>query len=211
MIKFILALIVSYLLGSIPTAFLAGKLTKGIDIRKFGSGNVGATNAFRVLGKPIGIFVLFFDILKGFFVSAIVASYVPVTFISGEIARIILGAVVIAGHNWTLFLNFRGGKGVATSLGVLFGLATAIAQLWPVLGVCIFVWCIVFIATGYVSLASILCSLSFPISVFIFTKSRVLLVFSALIAAVAIFRHKHNISRLLEKKEHRVNFPWAAR
>jgi glycerol-3-phosphate acyltransferase PlsY len=206
-------LISSYLLGSIPTAYLVARFCKGIDIRTVGSGNVGATNAFRVLGKPLGVFVLLFDILKGFFVTAILTLFVDAAAISVsmDLARISAGILAIAGHNWPIFLKFKGGKGVATSLGVLSGLAVVTPGLRLVLGLCVLVWLIVFLGFGYVSLASIICALAFPASMFFFNNSVVLRIFSVVVAFIAIFRHKSNIRRLLEKKEHRVKFPWLSR
>jgi len=203
--------IISYLIGSIPTAFLLGKFLKGIDIRDFGSGNVGATNAFRVLGKPIGTAVLIFDVFKGFFVVAVLAKGWPWTGLPIEVKAIALGLIAIIGHNWPIFLRFKGGKGIAISLGVILGLAFTIPGLGAVLLFCILLWSLVFFVFGYVSLASISCALLLPVLTFAFVRSAPALIFSLLIAFFAIFRHKPNISRLLEKKEPKVKLPWSRR
>lgn len=112
MLWIIITICASYLLGSIPTAYIFGRLLKGIDIRDFGSGNVGATNALRVLGKPVGITVLIIDILKGVLAVALLGNLLSakVSFLPPEILRVMSGLCAIAGHNWTIFLNFKGGK-----------------------------------------------------------------------------------------------------
>jgi glycerol-3-phosphate acyltransferase PlsY len=208
MITTILLIIISYLLGSIPTAFLLGKALKGVDIRKFGSGNVGATNAFRVLGKGIGIAVLFFDTLKGFIACVILPSGSNRGLITGHAWMILLGLIAIIGHNWPIFLKFRGGKGIATTLGVLLGLAFTISALRPVLFICVGVWLVVFSISGFVSLASVSAAVLFPVSVFFIVKSKPVLIFSIIVAFFAIYRHNPNISRLLRKEENRVRLPW---
>jgi Predicted membrane protein len=141
-IKIVLSLIAAYLIGSIPTAFIFAKFLKGLDIRKAGSGNVGATNAFRVLGKLPGILVLVIDIIKGLICTTLIADFLPVAWIN--IWRIVLGVVVVVGHNWTIFLNFKGGKGMATSLGVLIGLAIKISGIRIVLALSVGVWLFLF-------------------------------------------------------------------
>ena len=134
---------ISYLLGSIPIAYILGRITKGIDIRKLGSGNVGATNAFRILGPTSGIIVLILDILKGIISVTLVAGYFLSYWNASEIIlRILFGLVCICGHNWTLFLRFKGGKGVATTIGVLAGLGIGVVELRLILVLVILV-CIV--------------------------------------------------------------------
>ncbi|MFC1623755.1 glycerol-3-phosphate acyltransferase, partial [Candidatus Omnitrophota bacterium] len=114
-----LGILTSYIIGSIPTAYLFGRLFKGIDIRHFGSGNIGATNTFRVIGRVPGLIVLVIDILKGFICATYIANFFmyasPVA--RPELYKVFTGMAAIAGHNWTLFLKFKGGKGVATSAG----------------------------------------------------------------------------------------------
>jgi len=119
-----LGFIAAYIIGSVPTAYIFGRVLKGIDIREYGSGNVGATNVFRVIGKGPGIIALIIDIMKGFISATYLASgfmyLAPVT--RPELYRILVGLSVIAGHNWTILLRFKGGKGVAASAGVVIGL-----------------------------------------------------------------------------------------
>ncbi len=205
----LLIIISSYLLGSIPTAYLLGKALKGIDIRKLGSGNTGATNAFRVLGKPIGISVLFFDILKGFIAVTVLASTLTQPLIiSKEATVIILGLIAISGHIWPIFLRFKGGKGVATSLGVLLGLVLSIGDLRLVLLISLSSWIVLFLTTGFVSLASISSAIVFFLATFYLVDSIEIIIFSFVVAFFAIIRHKSNIYRLLGKKESRVKLPW---
>ncbi|MBU2222377.1 MAG: glycerol-3-phosphate acyltransferase, partial [Candidatus Omnitrophica bacterium] len=130
MLWIIPALLVSYLIGSIPTAYIFAKVLKGIDIRKTGSGNVGATNAARILGKKTAIVILSLDILKGLLPVIFLGDLIsPQVGLNQEVLRIMLGFSSIAGHNWTIFLGFRGGKGIATTLGVLLGLTVRLAGL----------------------------------------------------------------------------------
>ncbi|MBP7216705.1 MAG: glycerol-3-phosphate acyltransferase, partial [Candidatus Omnitrophica bacterium] len=135
MLWILLGIIISYCIGSFPTAFVFGRLIKGIDIRQFGSGNVGATNALRVLGKKVGITVLCIDIAKGFICVFVIGYFfqglIPETL--AIVSRLLFGVSCIIGHNWTIFLQFKGGKGVASTLGVLIGLAATIPGLYIVL------------------------------------------------------------------------------
>ena len=141
----ITGLIISYLVGSIPTAYLFARIFKGIDIRKHGSGNVGATNAIRVLGKTIGICVLIIDVLKGF----VVVLFLADRFSGYEWFKIAVGFASVCGHNWPVFLRFKGGKGVATSLGVLLGLALSLPVIRPALGLSFLIWLLVYILSKY--------------------------------------------------------------
>lgn len=199
------ALIFSYLLGSIPTAYLVGKFTKGIDIRQHGSGNVGATNAFRILGKGPGIFVLVFDIIKGFLAVVVIGNVLGL----GDkiIYRLLLGLAVISGHNWTLFLNFKGGKGIATTLGVLIGLTVKFPSLFPVVIGSTIVWFIAFSISRYVSLSSIIAAISLPIFMFLTRQQLEMIVMGIVFSAFVIVRHRPNISRLLAGTETRMKFP----
>jgi glycerol-3-phosphate acyltransferase PlsY len=203
----IFAIAISYLIGSIPTAYIFGRVLKGIDIRNFGSGNVGATNAFRLLGKAPGITVLILDIIKGFvavlFLGNFISLKVPTDY--NSLFRIILGISCILGHNWTIFLGFKGGKGVATTLGVLLGLSIKIPGLKLIIGLLILTWLSVFIISRTVSLASVLASISLPIYMAIFRQSPTLIVLSILLCVFSILRHKSNIKRILEGKEPRLN------
>jgi len=202
----IIGIIVSYLIGSIPTAYIFGWVLKGIDIRKFGSGNVGATNAMRVLGKPAGITVLVLDILKGFLAVVFLGDFITSKVISipYETLRIVLGLGCICGHNWTIFLGFKGGKGVATTFGVLLGLAVKIGGLKVILGLAILTWLVVFIITRIVSLASILTGISLPIYTVLFKQSTALVFLSIILAVFIILRHRANLKRIFQGKEKRL-------
>ena len=208
MLWIITGLISSYLIGSIPNAYIFGRLLKGIDIRNSGSGNVGATNALRVLGKGPGITVLFLDILKGFLVVFFLGGFLSpkIAFLSSETLLLFLGLSCICGHNWTLFLNFKGGKGIATTLGVLLGLAFKIAGLKLILALLLITWFAVFISTRIVSLASIAAGIALPIYLFLFKQSGILLVASTILSLFIILRHKSNLQRLVKGQEPRLNF-----
>jgi len=173
------------------------RLLKGIDIRTVGSGNVGATNALRVLGKSWGIFILFLDILKGF---------LPVYFLGGssELNNILIGLACICGHNWTIFLKFKGGKGIATTLGVLIGLSFKVPGLNIILGILLVVWVACFAASRIISFASIISAAMLPVLVIFFKQSKLLIGVSILLSLFAIWRHKANLKRLFQGKESRL-------
>lgn len=184
--------VVSYLLGSIPTGFLWAK-ARGIDIRTIGSGNIGATNVMRALGKGPGITVLLIDAAKGF-VPVFVA---PVFFprLDRDALQILCCICVIAGHNWTCWLRFKGGKGVATSAGALL----AFLPLPLLCGLA--VWGVVFAIWRYVSLASICSAATVPLATWFITKNTALTAFTTMLSAVVIWKHKPNIQRLLAGTE----------
>jgi len=197
-------LVGSYLLGSIPFGYLAGRLV-GIDIRQAGSGNVGATNVVRVLGKRYGYPVLALDVLKGFGAVKIAMLVAPgrlPEWNSPEIVGILAAMSSILGHLYPPWLKFNGGKGVATSAGALLAL-TPVATL---IGVAI--WVIVFWLTRYVSLASITAAVVLPIVILVVSsqdqnKRKPLVYSSACVAAVVIWRHRSNLSRLMRGTEPR--------
>ncbi len=207
MLWIILGIIISYLVGSIPTAYIFGRLIKGVDIRKFGSGNVGATNALRLLGTGWGITVLILDIVKGIlpviFLPAILNSKVGIT---PDIFCILIGISCICGHNWTVFLKFKGGKGVATTLGVLIGLSAEISGLKIILGLVVLIWLTTFISSRIISLSSIIAAASFPLLALLFKQSYPVIFSGLLLSVFIIIRHKPNIIRLLEGKESRLSF-----
>jgi len=206
MLWIIAGIITSYLIGSIPTAFIFGKLLKRIDIRKFGSGNIGATNALRVLGKKVGISVLALDILKGIIpIFLVQIAGLPIN-ISWDLFRILIGISCICGHNWTIFLNFKGGKGIATTLGVLIGLAWKTPGLGGILLLLVLIWILIFLLSRIVSLASIISALFFPLLVVVFKQSPAIIFASIILALFVLIRHKSNISRLLHGQETRLNF-----
>lgn len=200
---YILAAIAAYLLGSIPTGFLVAK-ARGLDIRTVGSGNIGATNVFRFLGKPAGIFVLFADALKGWLAVVVVRRLVTIFFhlpadqMTQEWLAICAGVCAILGHNFTCWLHFKGGKGIATSAGVL----TALVPLSLI--IILAVWIVVFAATRYVSLASICASFTLPFAAWFTHESVTMIAITAALAFLAIYKHKANIKRLLNGTESRL-------
>jgi acyl phosphate:glycerol-3-phosphate acyltransferase len=195
----------AYLLGSIPTGYLAGR-AKGIDIRQAGSGNIGATNAFRILGKTAGTIVLLVDALKGWLAVAVVPRLIFLLFFSTAVSEHgltvdylkIIGIVVILGHNYPCWLKFKGGKGIATSGGVL------VALVWPAFLISLAVWILVCLITRYVSLASIMGALALPIATWLTNYPIHLIAITALMSALAIYKHKANIGRLMNGTENKV-------
>ena len=200
--KVLLAIAISYLIGSIPTAYIFGKWYKGIDIRQHGSGNVGATNVFRVLGKWPGIIVLTLDILKGIVAVVVIGDLFGLTQVW---PIILLGVAGVAGHNWTVFLNFKGGKGIATSLGVLIGLTIKIAAIRPVLFMTVVIWAVCFIVSGFVSLASIVAATILPILMVATNQSFEIVALGVVFCIFVVLRHRPNIKRLLSGEESRFN------
>jgi len=206
MVTLAVLLIGSYLLGSIPFGYLAGRL-KGTDIRQAGSGNVGATNVVRVLGKGYGYPVFALDVLKGFGavkISMLIAPGQPPEWNSPEIFGIFAALSSVLGHLYPPWLKFKGGKGVATSAGALFAL-TPVATL---IGVAI--WLTVFWLTRYVSLASITAAVVLPIVILVVRSQNqnncgALVYSSVLVAAVVVWRHRSNLSRLIRGTEPRFN------
>lgn len=205
MMNLILGMLCSYLVGSIPTAYIFGKLYKNLDIRQHGSGNVGATNVFRVLGKVPGVMVLLIDITKGLLAITVVANFFN---LAGIVDFTILAVCVVGGHNWTVFLKFKGGKGIATTLGVLIGLTIQIPTLCPVLLGTLGVWLLCFLTTGFVSLASIMAAIALPCIMVITHKSIELIILGVIFCIFVVVRHRPNIKRLLAGQESHVRLPF---
>ena len=204
---FVMALgvsLIGYLFGSLPTGHLVGRFL-GVDISKHGSGNIGATNVLRVLGRRWGYLVFFIDTLKGFLAVRAAFFLVQIAKIGVEhieLVGILAAVTCILGHTFPIWLRFKGGKGVATSAGALLGLMpAAIVAIF-------FVWLIIFQLTRYVSLASIGAAVALPAVVGIlilrkFVTDTALLYFSVLIAGVVIWRHRSNLKRLVNGTERR--------
>lgn len=192
--KIVLIIISCYLLGSIPFGYIVGKLFKKVDIREFGSGNIGATNALRILGPLLASFVVIGDIGKGIF-SIYLVQYFN---IDNLLILTIAGLAVICGHDWSLFLGFKGGKGIATTFGVVFALNPTISIL------ALIIWGVVVITTRYVSLSSIFAVISIFIFTILFKQPYEYIIFSAIIMILGIFKHKENIERLKSKKERKI-------
>ena len=198
--------IIAYLLGSIPSAVWIGKAWHDIDVREHGSKNSGATNTFRVLGKKAGITVLLMDVVKGLlavFLPLILAQFFP-AILDGiddlSALKVICALAVILGHIFPVFAQFDGGKGVATSLGVIIAIHP------PTALVCFLLFLVVFLISNFVSLGAITASVGFPlVLIFVFkTHSLWLIVFSILLGVAVIFAHKKNIKRLLKGEENKM-------
>lgn len=191
---FALTAIVSYLLGSIPTGYLVAR-ARGIDIRAVGSGNIGATNVFRILGKTAGTTVLLIDALKGFVACRFIA-FGPDA--PSETHQMVAGLFAILGHNYTFWLKFKGGKGIATSAGVLLALAPA------GFAIALASFLIVLALSRYVSLSSIVASVVLPVGVWLAGGSTRMIVLTVFIGAMAIYKHRANIRRLIAGAELRI-------
>ncbi|MEG0583845.1 MAG: glycerol-3-phosphate 1-O-acyltransferase PlsY, partial [Cetobacterium sp.] len=199
MLKLLVFVCITYLFGSLPSGVWIGKRFKKIDIREHGSKNSGATNAYRVLGPKYGIMVLIADVLKGY-IPLVIANYFGITGSS----LVFLGLVAIFGHTFSFFLNFNGGKGVATSLGVFLYLIP------NVIGILVVVFILVVYFTKYISLASIICAGLLPIlTIFLPMKdsgNRIpLIILTTIVGVFVIYKHKTNISRLIKGTENKFN------
>jgi glycerol-3-phosphate acyltransferase PlsY len=200
--KELVLILISYLIGSIPTALLVSKRFFGIDIRDYGSGNMGATNTFRVLGSRYGTMVMVIDILKG--MAAVMLYNALPFYLNHELERtnlmLGLGLACVAGHIFPVFAGFRGGKGVATLLGMVLAIQPVIAVS------CIGIFVLVLFLTRYVSLSSILAALALPICVlWIWNEHEVLYrVFALIVALLVIVTHQKNIGRILRGVESRI-------
>ena len=206
MLTFAIVVIASYLLGSIPFGYLAGRMA-GIDIRNCGSGNVGATNVIRTLGKGYGYPVFALDFLKGLGavkMSILIATRMQSEWNPPEMFGIVAAISSVLGHSFPVWLGFKGGKGVATSGGALFGLAPVAALVGVV------IWIVTFWLTRYVSVASIAAAAALPFVILITTwlgqtTGKLLFYSSLCLAAVVIWRHRSNLSRLIHGTEPRFN------
>jgi len=212
---YILVPLVAYLLGSIPFGFLAAR-ARGIDIRTVGSGNIGATNAMRVLGKPMGIAVLVLDACKGWF-ACLAGAWIGAALLSAgqgglahaqdsataagpslERLTVIAGVFAVLGHNYTCWLKFKGGKGIATTAGVYLALAP-----WPLL-IALVVFVLAVLLTRYISVGSMAAAVALPVAVWVMIPHQPLLgVVTTALGALAIYKHKSNLQRLLAGTENR--------
>ena len=193
----------SYLLGSVPTGYLIAKHAMGIDIREYGSGNPGAANVYRTVGKWAGITTFLIDGLKGFIPVCLARHYCPESYW----VAIACGVIAILGHMWTIYLKFRGGKGVATLVGAVTGIYPPVALL------CFGVWLVVLMISHYVSLSSIIAGCCFPIFTLISPKvneSIAFVVFSFATAILLVYTHRKNIQRLWAGTESKI-YIWKPR
>jgi glycerol-3-phosphate acyltransferase PlsY len=194
----LIPILTSFFLGSIPFGFLCVYAVKKIDIRNFGSSNIGATNVTRVLGRQWGIVVFILDFLKGFLAPLLVKIFVKD---ASNFLFIIASIVAVCGHNWTPFLKFKGGKGVSTSLGAIGGLCVIFPDLTVNFVIALVVWVVIFFIFRIVSIASIISTFSFLIFSFIFSLPLEFKIFSLLLFVFILIRHKKNIESILQKKE----------
>ena len=207
LLRYLLTALLAYLLGSIPTGYLVAR-AKGIDIRSVGSGNIGATNVMRILGKPAGILVLIADGLKGWAACGWLPDYALPYFQmrpgpEGEFRQalaIVCGVAAVLGHNYPCWLKFKGGKGIATSAGVLAALVP-----WALV-IILSLWIIFCLLTRYVSIGSLVASFVLPFASWFTTHSTVLTVVTGAMGALAIYKHRPNIQRLINGTESQFSF-----
>lgn len=190
----LLALLLSYLLGSIPNGLWLCRALWHVDLRQHGSHNIGATNAWRTLGKGPGFLVFFLDMLKG-----LLAVWLGEMLVGTPLVMILCGVLAIVGHSLSLFLRFHGGKGVATGLGVILMLMPKVTV------IVFFVWLLLVLATRYVSLGSIVAAALVPVLALVFGYPALYVAFGVLAAALIIVRHRSNITRLLNGTENRIS------
>jgi glycerol-3-phosphate acyltransferase PlsY len=192
--------VLGYLVGSLSPSVFLGKLFKGVDLRKQGSGNAGTTNAFRVLGVKMGTAVLVADLLKG------VIPVVIADLVLGEpTVTVLVALATVAGHNYSIFLRGKGGKGVATGAGA------AIAMMPLVGAVLVGLFLLLLLTTRIVSIASIACTVMLPVMAVVFDEPLAYIIVSCLMSAVVLWAHRGNLRRLWRREEPRVTFPWNKR
>lgn len=193
--KYLLAAIIGYLIGNFAPSYFLGKITRNIDIRDHGSGNAGATNTFRVLGVRAGVIVFICDVLKG-----VLATLIGLWITKSQFGGALSGGMAVIGHNWPVFLSFKGGKGIASSFGLII-------TLFPGIGLILFaVAAILTLSTKYVSLGSISGAVLFPILLILFKQPFPMIIIGAALALIAVYRHKDNIKRLLNGRENKISF-----
>ncbi len=214
MLNLAIILILSYLVGSIPTSIIVSRLVKGIDIRDYGSGNAGGTNTIRVLGWKYGLFVILFDAFKGAFAVVVIARLfggnLPFSnqtpFDNFTLVQILAGLAAVLGHVWTIFAGFKGGKGIATALGFLVTIVTVDML------IAVAVFFIIVLATKYVSLGSIAAAIALPLTMIIrenvfgvnIEGYHTILPFVILTSALVIYTHRKNIVRLIKGNENKI-------
>jgi len=199
----VIPIIAAYLLGAVPFGFLIG-LSRGVDIRAVGSRNIGATNVLRTVGKPWGALALLCDVLKGFIPAALFPPMAEsfLGFDGGRGFALACACAAVAGHNWPVYLKFKGGKGIATTAGALLGVAPA------ALGIGLASWTVVFLLFRYVSLGSVVAAIVIPTAAcFLYARDGLLIpAVLSLLGMLAIWRHRANIQRLLKGTENRIEF-----
>ncbi len=196
--------VLGYVVGSVSPSVFLGKLVKGVDVRQHGSGNAGTTNAFRVLGMRLGIAVLLADLLKGV-IPVLVARLVLTGQDSAALVTVFVALACIAGHNYSIFLRGRGGKGVATGAGA------ALAMMPIPMAFVIAFWIILLLTTRIVSVASIASTIVFPVTAVVLDQPLPYIIVCCLMSLVVLWAHRSNFKRLWRRKESRVVFPWNRR
>ena len=194
--RIVIAILLSYLIGSIPSGFLLTKYVMKTDVREYGSGNIGATNVARVMGLKSGVLVAVFDILKGF-IGVMLGQM-----IIGDAASVyilLVAVAAIAGHDWSIFMNFTGGKGVATTFGVILRLYPLAFLVYAL------IWLVLVLTTRYVSLGSIIGSMSLPFVIYFSGFSGANIFFGVLLSLFVLYTHRANIQRLLKGEENRMD------
>jgi len=192
LLKTIVFILISYLIGSISFAYYICHKFYSIDIRKYGSGNPGSTNVLRVLGAKPALIVFLADMLKGLIMVSIGR------LVGGENLALLAAVAVVVGHDWSIFLNFKGGKGIATSLGVIIGVFPKIAPILFIIGIS------VIYISRYVSLGSISTAALLPVLLLMFKYPEKHVIVGLILGAIAIYRHRDNIERLLAGKENKL-------
>jgi len=202
---FLVGALLAYLLGSLPSAVWYGKAFFGIDVREHGSGNAGATNTFRVLGSKAGIVVMLLDVLKGWTATSmayilVYLGYVPLEYVMAF--QLTYGIIAVLGHIFPVYVGFKGGKGVATLLGMVLSIHTQAAL------ICMIIFLVVFLLSHYVSLGSMIAALSFPLIMLIprFSPDEPLtIIFGFIIFAIVVLTHQKNIVRLINGQESKIH------
>lgn len=212
----ILGAIIAYLIGSVPTAVWLGKRFYNVDVREYGSGNAGATNTFRVLGKKAGSTVMAIDIFKGWLATSLAYALIQFNVVSIDefllykiiFYKLIFGSLAIIGHIFPIYIGFKGGKGVATLLGMMLAVDA------PITLICLGVFVFVLLLSKYVSLGSLLATLSFPLLLLVprfKPDDPILIVYGFLMFLVVVFTHQKNIVKLLHGEENRANIRFRRR
>jgi acyl phosphate:glycerol-3-phosphate acyltransferase len=189
--------VLGYVVGSLSPSVFLGKLFKGVDVREHGSGNAGTTNAFRVLGVRLGVAVLVADLLKGV-IPVLVARYV----LDEPVVTVLVAFASVLGHNYSIFLRGRGGKGVATGAGA------ALAMMPVPMAIVVVLFVFVLLTTRIVSIASIVCTIMFPVMAVVFRQPNAYIVGACIMAVVVLWAHRANFRRLWKRQEPRITFPW---
>lgn len=193
--KYILVIVIGYIMGNFASSYFVGKLLANIDIREHGSGNAGAANTFRVLGATAGAIVFVCDVLKG-----ILATAIGLWITGSRAGAMLAGGMAVIGHNWPVFFRFKGGKGIATSFGLII-------VLFPKIALILFAAVVpLMLITRYVSLGSITAAVLLPVLLVAYQEPPNIVLIGILLAVLAIFRHKDNLVRLWEGTENKISF-----